>query len=324
MPSETTVDGIAVGGMSLEEATVTLQRVLSLKASRPIHMEAVARTVDIDPGTAGLEVDLEATLSDLTGFTLNPAQMWMHLSRGKDRPLKVAVDRAKLTAAVTEAARAVDSPAKEGSITFTGGRATAVMSLPGRAVDVAGTTDAVASAWPRHQAVRAVVKLTAPKLSPAEISRATKEFAVPAMSGPVKVMAGRASVKLSPAQFASALSLAPDGRGALRPTIGAPQLLAAVRAACPGIERTPVNATVRLVAGSLKVMPAITGRRLDEMTAPGHFLAALTSRTRTARLRMRVVQPDVTTAMARGWLTTDGDPQLSESAHRGSSTRGGC
>ena len=112
VPTQTTVQGIPIGGMSPDQATVTLQRLLATRASQPIHIEAPSRTVDIDPGTAGLEVDLEATLSDLSGFTLNPVQLWAHLTGGEDQPLKIRVDRAKLTAAVTEAARAVDSPVK--------------------------------------------------------------------------------------------------------------------------------------------------------------------------------------------------------------------
>lgn len=301
VPTQTTVQGIPIGGMSPDQATVTLQRLLATRASQPVHLEAPSRTVDIDPGTAGLEVDLEATLSDLSGFTLNPVQLWAHLTGGEDQPLKIRVDRAKLTAAVTEAARAVDSPVKEGSITFTGGKATAVVSVAGHAVKVPETTDAVASTWPRQRVVKAVMNLTVPKLSADEINRAAKAFAVPAMSGPVKVLAGGSSVVLKPVQFAPALSLAPDDVGTLRPSIDARKLLAAIRAADPGIERAAADATVALVAGVPQVVPAVVGRRFDALTAPASFLAALTSRARTATIATVPATPKVTTAMAQGW-----------------------
>ena len=301
VPSNTTVDGIAIGGMSRDQATVTLQRVLATRASQPVHLGAPSRTVDIEPGTAGLEVDLEATLSDLSGFTLNPVQLWEHLTGGEKQPLKVRIDRAKLTAAVTEAARAVDSPVKEGSITFTGGTATAVVSADGQMVKVPETTDAVASAWPRQHVVQAVMSLTQPKLSADEINRAAREFATPAMSGPVRVVAGGVTVMLQPVQYAPALSLAADGLGTLRPSIDAPKLLAAIRAADPGIERTPVDATVRLVAGAPQVVPAVVGMTFDEPAAAAPFLAALTSPTRTATIGMVAAPPKVTTEMAQGW-----------------------
>ena len=301
VPASTTVGGIAIGGMSPDEATVTLQRLLATRASQPVHLEAPSRTVNIDPGTAGLEVDLEATLSDLSGFTLNPVQLWAHLTRGEDQPLKIRVDRAKLTAAVTEAARTVDSPVKEGSITFAGGRASAVVSTPGHAVKVPETTEAVASTWPGQRVVKAVMNLTPPKVSADEINRAAREFAVPAMSGPVKVLAGGSSVVLKPVQFAPALSLAPDDVGTLRPSIDARKLLAAIRAADPGIERPAADATVGLVAGAPQVVPAVIGRRFDALTAPASFLAALTSPARIARIATVPNTPKVTTAMAQGW-----------------------
>ena len=299
--TSTTVDGIAIGGMSPDEATVTLQRVLGTRASRPVHLETPSRTVDIDPGTAGLEVDLEATLSELSGLTLNPLKLWEHLSGGENQPLKIRVNRALLTAAVTEAARGVDSPAKEGSITFTGGKATTVVSAAGQAVKVPATTDAVTAAWPRQQVVMAVMSPLEPALSADEINRAAREFAVPAMSGPVEVVAGRTTVILQPVRFAPAVSMVPDGTGVLRPSIDGPRLLAAIRAAGPGIERTPVDATVRLVAGAPRLLPAVIGSKIDVQSTPASFLTALTSPGRTATITTAQVAPKVTTAMAKGW-----------------------
>ena len=301
VPTNTTVDSIAIGGMSRDEATVTLQRVLATTASRPVHLETPSRTVDIDPGTAGLEVDLEATLSDLSGFTLNPVKLWARLTGGENQPLKIHVDRSKLTEAVTGAARAVDSPVKEGSITFTGGKATAVVPSAGQVVKVPVTTDAVAAAWPRQQVVKAVMNLTQPKLSADEINRAAREFAVPAMSGPVELAAAPTTILLQPVQYAPALSMVPDGAGMLRPSIDAPRLLAAIRAADPGIENTPVDAAVRLVEGEPQVVPAVIGMTIDEPAATASFLAALTSPARTATITMVAAPPKVSTAMAQGW-----------------------
>ncbi|HEY8652488.1 MAG TPA: VanW family protein [Dermatophilaceae bacterium] len=301
VPSNTTIDRIAIGGMTPNEATVTLKRVLAARASQPVHLETPSRTVDIEPGTAGIEVDLDATLSDLTAFTVNPVEMWVRLTGGEDQPLRVRVDRAKLTAAVTEAARAVDAPVVEGSITFTGGRAITVVSVAGQALNVPETTDAVASTWPGQQVVQAVMTITQPKVSAAEVNRAAAEFAAPAMSGPVRLVAGRISVALQPVQYAPALSLVADGNGALQPKVDTAKLLAVVRAAIPGVERDPVDATVSLVAGTPQVVPAQVGSRFDLLTIPTSFLAALTSPTRTAPITMVSTPPKVTTEMARGW-----------------------
>jgi len=159
----------------------------------------------------------------------------------------------------------------------------------------------VASGWPGRQVVKAVMNVTEPKVSAAEVNRATKEFAVPAMSGPIRVVAGRTTVTLQPAQYAPALSMVPDGTGTLRPSIDAPGLLAVIRAMAPGIVRAPADATVRLVAGEPKVVPAVAGLTFDEPAARVALLAALTSLTRTATITLVPIQPTVTTAMAQGW-----------------------
>ena len=296
-----TVDGIAIGGMSPGQATVTLERVLATKVSRPVQLKAQSRTVKIDPAAAGLEIDLEATLSDLSGFTLNPVRLWAHLAGTQSQDLKLRVDRAKLTAAVTKAAGGFDSRVKEGSITFADGKATVVGSVAGREVMVRQTTDAVASAWPHQQVVRAIIKVTRPKLPADEVRRAAREFAVPAMSAPVKAVLGRDTISLKPRQYAPALLMTPDASGTLRPHVDAAKLAAAIRAADPRITDTPVDATVVMVAGKPSVVPAVVGRRINVPAVSAPFLAALTSSNRTVKIRTVSVPPKVTTAMAQSW-----------------------
>lgn len=307
VPASVTVDGAAIGGMSPGEATVTLKRVLAAEASRPVHLTVPSHSVGIQPAAAGLQVDIGATVDGLTGFTLNPLRMWAHLTGDRSQPLQIRVDRDKLTAAVTKAAGALNHPVKEGSIRFTGGGSTEVLSLAGAEVRVPETTDAVAAAWPRRQVVRAVTKVTAPRVSADEIRRATKELAVPAMSAPVTVVAGphpAGTVTLQPRRYAPALSTTPDGAGRLRLKIDRARLMAVIRAAVPGAEHPPVDATVRLVAGRPQVVPAVAGTRFNEGVAPTRFGVALTSPARTVTMTVIAAPPKVTTAAAAGWRIT--------------------
>jgi vancomycin resistance protein YoaR len=304
VPSDARVDGIAIGGMSPHDATVTLNRHLATKASRPVHLRTSSRTIKIQPRAAGLEIDLPATLADLSGFSLNPAHLLARLTGTTNEPLRVRVDRDKLTAAVTTAARTVSSPVREGSITFTGGRAAAVSSAAGYRVVVPRTADAVVAAWPNQQVVQAVTAVTRPKVSAAEVARATRELAVPAMSEPVTIPVGSpvtATIVLPPRQFAPALSLKPDRAGRLQLTVRGPALMAAIRLAAPDVERPAVDATVRLVAGRPQVVPGATGTRFDEHDLSARFRVALTSLPRTVTTTLVPLPPAVTTATAQGW-----------------------
>jgi len=304
LPSDTKVDGIAIGGRSPDEAKVLLERLLATKASLPVRLTGASRAVELQPAAAGLEIDLDATLSQLTGFTLNPAALLSHLTGKENQPLKVRVDRDRLTSAVTAAARKLSSPLRQGSITFTGGRARAVPSVVGMRVNVPATSDAVTLAWPNRQVVAADMLVTQPTVSATEIRRAAVKLAVPAMSAPVKVLVGSplpAAVILEPRQYAPALSVTPDDGGRLRLAIDVPKLIAALRADAPDLERAPVDATVRLVAGKPVVVPAAVGTALDPKTAAAPFLAALTSPGRTARMTLVRVSPHFSTATAKGW-----------------------
>jgi vancomycin resistance protein YoaR len=305
VPSNTAVDGVAVGGMSPGEASVALKRGLNAQAARPVHLTMGSRTEDIAPATAGLRLDVDATVADLTSFTVNPLQMWAHVTGSANESVKLRVDRAKLTAAVSRAATRLDHRVKEGSITFTGGRATVVVPVAGESVKVPETTVAVVAAWPHRQVVQASTKMTPPRVSAQEVSRAAREFAVPAMSAPVTVVVGSQksfSVILAPRQFAPALSTYLDGSGRLRLRVDMPRLMTAIRAAAPAIERQPVDATVRLTAGQPQVVPAVAGQRFEDgPTTSARFRLALTSRARSMTLGLLPVTPKVTTAAAKGW-----------------------
>ncbi len=306
--SQSTVDGIDIGGMSSREATVTLEHGLAGRAPRPVHLMVSSRSVRIQPEAAGLKVDVAATMDGLTGFTLNPLRMWSHLTQAARLPFALQIDRAKLTAAVTRAAGVLDKPVRQGSIAFADGTATSVLPVAGTVVKVPETVDAVASAWPQRQNVQAVVTVTQPKVSAAEIRRATKELAIPAMSAPVTILAGSPAaptVVLQPRQYASSLSVTVDTAGRVVLRVNPATLLATIRKVSPRAEHRPVDATVRLVAGRPRVVPAVAGSKLDGRAVSAAFLPALTSTSRTATVGLVPAVPTVTTAMAQRWQITE-------------------
>jgi vancomycin resistance protein YoaR len=135
----------------------------------------------------------------------------------------------------------------------------------------------------------------------AEISRATKEFAIPAMAAPVTLLTGGTTLSLEPRLYGPALSTTVDGAGRLQLRVDTPILMAAIRTAAPAEERPSVDATVRLTAGRPGVVPAVPGTRFDEAAVSARFRVALTSLPRTVTIGFVPATPNVTTAMAQGW-----------------------
>jgi vancomycin resistance protein YoaR len=303
--ANTRVDGVSIGGMSPHQASVTLNRALAAKASRPVTLRTPSRSVLLDPTTAGLGLDVDATVAGQTGFSLAPADVWRHLTGGEDLPLRISVDDARLTAALRHAATTVNTPVREGSVSLAGGIVHTVPSQPGRTLEVARTARAVAAAWPRQPEINAVVGAVEPTLTDAEIRRAVAAFARPAVSGPLTVKVGSLPIVLTPAKFASAVSLRPTPQGRLVPTVDGAKVIALLRAAAPGVEKRPVDATVTLVGGRPTVVPAVVGTRYDVARVQAAVLPALTSPGRTATIAPLRTQPRVTTATARSWGVKD-------------------
>ena len=139
--ANTRVDGVSIGGMSPRQASVTLTRALAAKASRPVTLRTPSRSVLLDPATAGLALDVDATVAGQTGFSLAPADVWRHLTGGEDLPLRISVDDARLTAALQRAATTVNTPVREGSVSLAGGTVHTVLSQPGHTLEVARTAE---------------------------------------------------------------------------------------------------------------------------------------------------------------------------------------
>jgi vancomycin resistance protein YoaR len=303
--ANTRVDGVSIGGMSPRQASGTLTRALAAKASRPVTLRTPSRSVLLDPATAGLRLDVDATVAGQTGFSLAPADVWRHLTGGEDLPLRISVDDARLTAALEHAATTVNTPVREGSVSLAGGTVHTVLSQPGHTLEVARTARAVAAAWPRRPEINAVVGGVEPTLADAEIRRAVAVFARPAVSGPLTVKVGSLPIVLAPAKFASAVSLRPTPQGRLVPTVDGAKIIALLRLAAPGVEKRPADATVTLVGGRPTVVPAVVGTRYDVAKVQAAVLPALTSPGRTATIAPLRTRPKVTTAMARSWGVTD-------------------
>jgi vancomycin resistance protein YoaR len=298
--SNTTVAGVPIGGMSPAAAQTTLERQLGPEARAKVVLEAGDRSVELDPAAAGLALDLNGTVDGLTGFTLNPSDLWEHLTGGQEQPLRTSVDRGRLEAALATAGKPFDTAVREGSITFPDGKLVVVEPVAGSQLSVAGTADAIAQRWPAEGPIGAHLDTTAPKVSAEEVRRAVDEFARPAVSGPVTVVAASKRFSVRPVAYAPALSVKADEQGHLAPAVDDAKLVAAVRKAAidAGAEKEPREARITFSGTTPVVVPSAAGSRLDDKSVASSFVPALTAPDRTAKVSSVVAQPVLTTAEA--------------------------
>lgn len=302
LPRGTTIAGVDVGGLHPEDAERELKAGLKGALGQPIPVVVGERQLEVSPRAAGLEVDIEASVAQVAvGRSWSPADMWETLVGGFDHDPVVTVDEERLAAELDRVADRVETPAVEGAISF--GRAGAEPVYPevGRVLDRAAVREALVEAVPSTgEPIVLELVAQAPQVTRAEVARAMKEFANPAMAAPVTYVVGGEPVVLEPARYARALAMeARDGR--LEPVLDGKRLRAVFRPAMRTIASAPQDATIRIVDGRPRVVPAKKGVTVDFARVRDTFLglAAAPVGQRTLEMETSVAEPEFTTAEAR-------------------------
>ncbi|KJK48410.1 hypothetical protein UK14_18555 [Streptomyces sp. NRRL F-4428] len=218
VPKGTTVLGVDISG-SRDEAVSKLQTAFGTRAATPLQLSVGGKPVELKPDKAGLTLDSQTTVRNAAGSDYNPITVIGSLL-GNERVADAVmpVDEEKLTVALQELAGTAGS-VTEGTITFDTGKAVAVPGKAGTTLDVDGSVDLVTKAF-RDQVgtgKAAVVQLPTvtkePVVGQAELDRAMKEFAEPAMSANATVKAGPKSINFGKLSLPKILSMqAVDGR----------------------------------------------------------------------------------------------------------------
>jgi hypothetical protein len=246
LPQGTTIAGVPLGGLPPAAAERVLADRIADRVDRPLVVSAAGRRHRIDPRTAGLAVDVSASVAQAgAGRSWDPVRMWRYFAGGDDYPAVTTVDQDALNAAVAQFADEVDRSGRDGSVTFVADRATAHPAVPGRRLDVDAAAMVVARAYPVEagRVVPLPVRPVPPEITDEEVRAAMDEFANPAMSAPVILEIRDRNVVLRPSSYASALSLRAEG-GTLRPALDEQRLLTVLRPALDRASLAPRDATV--------------------------------------------------------------------------------
>ncbi|MEU8772701.1 hypothetical protein [Streptomyces sp. NPDC048606] len=218
VPKGTSVLGVDIGG-TREEAVAELQKAFGTRASAPLPLTVGGKQVELKPDKAGLTLDSQTTVRNAAGSDYNPVTVIGSLFGGERTAEAVMpVDEEKLRVALQEAAGTSGS-SSEGTIRFDTGKAVAVPGKAGTGLDVDGSVDRVIKAFREFVAtgkapsVELPTATKEPTITQAELDRAMKEFAEPAMSAPATVKAGGKSLPFGAKSLPKILTMHPvDGR----------------------------------------------------------------------------------------------------------------
>lgn len=299
VPPGTTVAGVAVGGLPAVEAVSTLETSLSDAATEPVPVVAGERRAAVDPGTAGLRFDAQATVDSVTGFGLEPERLWRHVvGAGEVQPV-TQVDTPALRAAVAEVAEAVAVEPVEGDVVFVDGQAQGTQVVAGSSLDRDGAMAAVVDGWlTERRPLPLPTVVTEPAVGQEEVDRVVEEVARPLADAPVSVAVGDQLAELPVEVVTAAASFVPEN-GTLRLEMDGEALVAAVLARTTDLLSEPVDARFDVPAGAAPptIVPGVPGTSLDPDALADAVAAAGTNGTdRTARVSLVETEPARSTA----------------------------
>ncbi|MFG2987751.1 VanW family protein [Streptomyces sp. NPDC048257] len=305
----TRVLGVDLGGMSRAEARQVLTRELGPAAAAPIAMKIGDHAEKADPAALGLSLDTDATVDRAVRDGHGPVTVIGSLFASDERDVAPVIRMNEQTAraAVDRLGEITKQQVRDGVIEFEEGTAKAVAPLPGLALVQDKALDTLRDAYlrPHTGPVVLPVARTEPNVGAEETGRAMRQFAEPAMSGPVTLTVGGKRMSITPAVLGDHLKMRADGQGRLVPALDSKSLLADPAVARPIDEVThpPRDAAPRLGADG-RVVIADLGREGRQVTqeALGRAVLPLLTRTGAARsgeVATVAVEPDFTSDEAR-------------------------
>jgi hypothetical protein len=206
VPKGTTVLGVDIGGGTKEQAVQKLETAFGEWATAPLQLSVGGKKEELSPDKAGLSLDAQETVRAAAGADYNPVSVIGSLFGGERvaQPV-ILVDEEKLSVALTDLAGTSGS-VTEGTIRFEPDKAVAVPGKAGKALDVQRSMISVRDAYRaqvetgRTNPVELPVVAKEPTITQAELDRAMKEFAEPAMSALVTIRAGGKEIQFGPSR----------------------------------------------------------------------------------------------------------------------------
>ncbi|GAA4697715.1 VanW family protein [Nocardioides conyzicola] len=302
LPRGTSVAGVEIGGKTPAQAEAALTDGLADRVDRPIPVSIDGSSATVDPADAGFAVDVEATVEQAGGGkSWAPGHLWDYWTGGDDQDPVVTVDEKAFDGALDALADEVGTAATDGGVAFKRGRIVTTDPAPGQGFDPETTRTALLGSYLSEDDDVAELEtaVVQPDIDDADVQKALDTFANPAMSGPVTLVFGDSPVELQPSQFSAALAMkAEDGQ--LVPDLDTTKLTSLVESGVSEDDK-PVDATVALVDGKPKVVPAKPGVTFDPDDVSKAFLQLVTSKgdDRSMKVKATVAEPDFTTADAQ-------------------------
>jgi vancomycin resistance protein YoaR len=305
----TTVAGIDIGGQSATEAETTLRNDLKDEAEKDITLKAGEPTAKLDPAEAGITFDSDATVSRVTGFSLDPTVIWERLFGDEEVDPVIDVDDEKFDKATAKVTESLAVEPKDAELSYEKTKPKVKDGVVGQKVDADAVRTAVDENWLRSKDALPVEPTKVdPDITTAEAKDMASGFAKDAVSKDVKIKAkpgkdADSKVKggdltVSPKAIAKTLTFkAKDSK--LEPVFDKDELQEAVLAANKDVGKQAKDASFKIKDGKPEVVPAEDGIGIKAKELTSAVTDAIKDDSKTPTVTLASVEPDFTTKDAK-------------------------
>lgn len=297
----TSVRGVQIGGLPAAEAERLLTQRLGPKANQPVTVRVASRQFELEPERVGLAFDAPGTVRAAGQRSLNPVTLFA--SFFQDRPMDPAfrVDQEALEANIDLLAKEITRPPQHGSISFTAG-ARPVPAYPrqGLGIDMTEMNTALTRGYLGQGPVSVNLSEVKPKATRAEVDRAMREYARPAVAAPLSVQAEGRTATVPVRVFIQEVTLEADDRGKLVPKADPVKLYSRFGERLDSIQDKAKDATFRISGGRPVVVDSRIGREIQPPDLAKAVLDTLPRRgERVAVVELKETQPKLDSEKAR-------------------------
>ena len=263
VPRGVTVAGVEVGGLDRAAAEQRLHEQVDPRLSQPVEVQAGDVRTDVDPAEAGLSLDWSATLDQAGDQPLNPFTRLRSLFAEREVGVVTRADQVKLGAVLSELEQEFGREPTEGTVRFDGVTPVPVDPVPGQRLDVPKAADVLVREWASGRPVELPASTVAVRSTPESVRAALEGIAMPAVSGPVKVIGEGGEATLTPEVIAGALTFEVAEDGSLTPKYDNDKITEALRPQLAKTEKPGKDATVVIEGGQPVVKPSVDGHGVD-------------------------------------------------------------
>ncbi|WP_084078925.1 VanW family protein [Demequina sp. NBRC 110057] len=294
VPRDTETLGVQIGGKSTGAALAAIDGAADELGAADITLtvESEGESVGMPAADAGLGIDAEATIQDLTGFTLRPERLWQHVTGGGHIDPVPTVDEDALDSAVADGAAELDRDAVDASVEIVG---TAGVAHPGEnsiSVDADATAELVRDGWPTTTAVEAVATVEPPAITNEAAESFADDLSSQLLAGDVTLSSDNGDATITADQVAENSTVTTQ-EGTLALDIDGETIAADLVKKNPDLETEPEDASFTFTSShQLKAEKSTDGVTVDGAALGDAITAAAQTQQRAGELPTKALEPD--------------------------------